>query len=137
MQLHCRKLCSLTALVNSSNRYKPGHSRIGLERSQNRTDTNCAGALHDLPRPVQPPHSSRRICEMTAHVVAASPALSTIITDFLPLIMVALCNRADHYIILLSGFYLSSFVFFPSPNLSGRTLLVYHTSKHGVALVRN
>jgi len=32
------------------------------------------------------------------------------------------------------SFYLSSF--FSSPNLSGRTLDVYHTSAHGVALVR-
>jgi len=50
--------------------------------------------------------------------------------------MVTLCNRADHYIFILwvlSIFYLS---FFSSPNLSGRTLDVYHTSKRGVALVR-
>ena len=30
----------------------------------------------------------------------------------------------------------SIFSFFPSPNLSGRRLDVYHTSTHGVALVR-
>ena len=46
--------------------------------------------------------------------------------------MVALCNRADHYIFIL---FLSSF-FFSSPNLSGRRLDVYHTLAHGVALVR-
>ena len=46
--------------------------------------------------------------------------------------MVALCNRADHYIFIL--FLLSSF--FSSPNLSGRRLDVYHTLVHGVALVR-
>jgi len=33
------------------------------------------------------------------------------------------------------SFYLLS-SFFSSPNLSGRTLHVYHTSTHGVALVR-
>jgi len=53
------------------------------------------------------------------------------------LFMVALCNRADHYIfilfLLLSFFFLS---FFSSPNLSGRRLDVYHTLAHGVALVR-
>ena len=41
--------------------------------------------------------------------------------------MVALCNRADHYIFIL---FLSSFfffLFFSSPNLSGRRLDVYHT----------
>jgi len=47
--------------------------------------------------------------------------------------MVALCNRADHYIFIL--FLLSSF-FISSPNLSGRRLDVYHASTHGVALVR-
>ena len=54
------------------------------------------------------------------------------------IVMVALCNRADHYI-LPCDFYLSSsffFFFFSSPNLSGRRLDVYHTSTHGVALVR-
>jgi len=51
------------------------------------------------------------------------------------LIMVALCNRADHYIFILflSFFFL---LFFSSPNLSGRRLDVYHTLAHGVALVR-
>ena len=52
------------------------------------------------------------------------------------LVMVALCNRADHYIFIL---FLSSFFFlsfFSSPNLSGRRLDVYHTLAHGVALVR-
>jgi len=44
--------------------------------------------------------------------------------------MVALCNRADHYIFML---FLS---FFTSPKLSARRLDVYHTSTHGVALVR-
>jgi len=49
--------------------------------------------------------------------------------------MVALCNRADHYIFIL--FLLSFFFFFfSSPNLSGRRLDVRHTSTHGVALVR-
>jgi len=46
--------------------------------------------------------------------------------------MVALCNRADHYI-LPCGFFF--FFFFSSPNLSRRRLDVYHTSTHGVALV--
>ena len=34
------------------------------------------------------------------------------------------------------SFHLSSSFFLSSPNLSGRTLDVYHTSTHGVALVR-
>jgi len=48
--------------------------------------------------------------------------------------MVALRNRADHYIFVL--WFLSSSFFFSSPNLSSRRLDVYHTSTHGVALVR-
>ena len=52
------------------------------------------------------------------------------LTDLLPsLIMVALWNRADHYIFIL--WFLSSIFFFylfSSPNLSGRRLDVYHTS---------
>ena len=52
------------------------------------------------------------------------------------LVMVALSNRADHYIFAL--LFLSSvfFFFYSSPNLSGRRLDVYHTLTHGVALVR-
>jgi len=49
-------------------------------------------------------------------------------------VMVALCNRADHYVFMLWIVLLSSF--FPSPNLSGRRLDVYHTLAHVVALVR-
>jgi len=39
-------------------------------------------------------------------------------------------------IFLPCGFYLLSFFFFSSPNLTGRRLDVYHTSTRGVALVR-
>ena len=49
-------------------------------------------------------------------------------------VMVALWNRADHYILSCDFFFLSS-IFFSSPNLSGRRVDVYHTSAHGVALV--
>jgi len=56
-------------------------------------------------------------------------------TRTLELIMVALWNRADHYIFCpVVSFFLS--FFFSSPNLSGRRLDVYHTSTHDVALVR-
>ena len=70
--------------------------------------------------------------------------------NFISLFMVALCNRADHYIFALRflsiylsfslSFFLSSFLsfflsFFSSPNLSGRRWDVYHTSTHGVATV--
>jgi len=48
-----------------------------------------------------------------------------------------LCNRAGHYIFAL-WFLLSSssFFLFSSPSLSRQRLDVYHTSTHGVALVR-
>ena len=48
--------------------------------------------------------------------------------------MVALCNRADHYIFML--WFVLPIYLFSSPNLSRRTLDVCHTSTHGVALVR-
>jgi len=52
------------------------------------------------------------------------------------LIMVALWNRADHYIFALWFLLLSFFFFISSPNLSCRRLDVCHTSTHGVALVQ-
>jgi len=53
-------------------------------------------------------------------------------------IMAALCNMGA-IIFLPYSFFLSSvffFFFFSSSNLSGHRLDVYHTSTHGVALVR-
>jgi len=44
-------------------------------------------------------------------------------------VMAALRSRCGHYILVL-------FLLFSSPNLSRRRLDVYHTSTHGVALVR-
>ena len=49
------------------------------------------------------------------------------------LFMAALCNRAGHYIFAL--WFLLSSIFFLA-YLSGRRVDVYHTSTHGVALVR-
>ena len=49
--------------------------------------------------------------------------------------MAALWNRTGHYIFML-WFLSSIFYLFSSPNLSDRKLDVYHTSTHGVALVR-
>jgi len=49
-------------------------------------------------------------------------------------VMAALCNRRA-IIFLPCGFYLLS-IFFSSPNLSGRRFDVYHTSTHGVDLMR-
>ena len=46
-------------------------------------------------------------------------------------IMVALCDTVDQYFCPVVSFF-----FVSSPNLSGRTLDVYHTSTHGVVLVQ-
>ena len=46
--------------------------------------------------------------------------------------MAAMRSRRGHYIFAVVSFYL----FYSSPNLSGRTLDVCHTSTHDVALVR-
>jgi len=50
--------------------------------------------------------------------------------------MVALCNSAGHIGLYFHSVVCSFFFFFSSPNLSRRRLDVYHTSTHGVALVR-
>jgi len=64
-------------------------------------------------------------------------ALARLCTVPMLLVMVALWNRADHNIFILS-FVLSSSIFllFSSPNLSRRRLDVCHTSTHGVTLER-
>ena len=78
------------------------------------------------------------VCLVLASVSAASVALlsCSIRTVYVALIMAALCYRAGHYIFILWFLLYSSSVFFSSPILSRRILDVYHTSTHGVALVR-
>jgi len=51
-------------------------------------------------------------------------------------VMAALCNRGGGHYIFALWFLSVFFFFFSSPNLSGHRLDVYHTSTHGVALVR-
>jgi len=50
--------------------------------------------------------------------------------------MTALCNRGQLYFLYCRFYLLLSFILFSTSNLSRRRLDVYHTSKHGVALVR-
>jgi len=67
------------------------------------------------------------------------PALSSSVT-----VMLFIAGNYGHHMewgrplyfcpVVSSSFYLLSF--FSSPNLSGRRVDVYHTSTHGVALVR-
>jgi len=61
-----------------------------------------------------------------------------VITCITAVFTAALCNRAGHYILrCFFLFYLSIYLLFSSLNLSGRKLdVIYHTSTHGVALVR-
>jgi len=49
------------------------------------------------------------------------------------LIIAAMHSICGHYFTAVVTFF---FLVFSSPNLSGRRLDVYHTSTHGVALVR-
>jgi len=67
-------------------------------------------------------------------VVSISHVFPTLFR-FCRVFMVTLWNRADHYI-FAPWFLLILSIFFSSPNLSRRRLDVYHTSTHGVALVR-
>ena len=61
-------------------------------------------------------------------------ALHTLQSTIPAVIMAALRSRCGHYI--FAPWFLSSFNLFPPPNLSRCRLDVYHTSTHGVALVR-
>ena len=76
-------------------------------------------------------------------------AATCISPSLMHLFMVALCNRETIYIFMLwfvmaalwnreASIFLPCdfYLFFSSPNLSGRELDVYHTCTHGVALVR-
>ena len=54
-------------------------------------------------------------------------------TPLVGLVMVALCNRAEHYIIAVVSF----FFLFSSPNLSGWRLDVYHTKATWCGLSAN
>ena len=66
--------------------------------------------------------------------IASNAKCQRVLVFAVCLVMVALWNRADHYIFILL-FLSSIFLYlFSSPNLSGRRLDVYHTSTHGVAL---
>ena len=75
-------------------------------------------------------------CYKCDHVLSLILSVSLLYLDITIVFMVAVCNRADHYIFTLLFLSSSSSIFFSSTNLSGRRLDVYHTLTHGVALVR-
>jgi len=58
------------------------------------------------------------------------------INEYFSFIMAALRSRFGHYISQLWFLYIFFLSFLSSPNLSGCRLDVYHTSTHGVALLR-
>ena len=81
-------------------------------------------------------HSTRVCTGLLYYIGTLTQFCLLLVHGQVTIIMVALCNRADHYIfILFLSFFLSSFFFFSSPNLSSRRLDVYHTLAHGVVLV--
>jgi len=98
-------------------------------RSQMNVDVKPKPTVHlfssHLPEPC-----TRHDSQLLPHAVHAPPDV----------IMAALCNRGGgHYIFalwFLSILYRLSSIFFSSPNLSGHRLDLYHTSTHGMALVR-
>ena len=63
-------------------------------------------------------------------------ACDAAVESYVYVVTATLWNRAGHYIFALWFLLLCSFFLFSSPNLSGRRVDVYHTSTHGVALVR-
>jgi len=74
------------------------------------------------------------VLQLTTLAITVNHAMNILIDRIL--VMAALRSRFGHYIFAL-WFLSSIYLFFlSSPNLSGRRLDVYHTSTHGVALVR-
>ena len=71
--------------------------------------------------------ASRFRCQIRKFSVAGLPLLYLLWSPYV---------IGQTIIFLPCDFYLSFFFFFSSPNLSGRRLDVYHTSTHGVVLVR-
>jgi len=95
-----------------SKRFSRGQIRCGADAD------GCAYWRHLVKNTVEPSVAAA----MRPHIKLLWPLV----------IMVALCNRSDHYIFIL---FLLLSSFFSSPNLSSRRLDVYHTSAHGVVLV--
>ena len=79
-------------------------------------------------------HWKTKLVKQKTKVVIVVNSFTNYDVEMLCVVMVALHSRCGHYIFIL--WFLLSFFFFSSPNLSGRRLDVYHTSTHGVALVQ-
>jgi len=75
---------------------------------------------------------------MNEHISLRIWVLAEEVREPVPLhiIMAALRSRCGHYIFVLFLSFFFFFLGFSSPNLSSRRLDLYHTSTHGVALVR-
>jgi len=125
-----------------------GHTELGpCSWDYNYIDYNSINICKQISTSPQPYQKIPDIyfscsCSLPNSIKVLSPITIQFVVDvlFYLFIMVALCNRADHYIFALSFlssiFFFFFFFFYSSPNLSGRRLDVYHTSTHGMALVR-
>ena len=108
-----RGVATVEAIWRASNRLVRSKQAVRdcvRRRSISSSSTNIKQSAY------RQPHSLQRQRKTVAHVF-----------------MAALCNRADH---IYFHPVVCSFFFLSSPNLSGWRLDVYHTSTHGVALVR-
>ena len=70
------------------------------------------------------------------HLLSTNCTVGLFVHEGSRIIKAALWNRAGHYIFALWFLLLLSFFVFSSPNLSRRRLDVYHTSTHGVAMLK-
>ena len=81
-------------------------------------------------------HSKRQIFNSSAvYTSSFGPEIHNVLNRT-ALFMAALCNRGAIIFLPCDFYLLLSSSFFSSPNLSGHRLDLYHTSTHGVALVR-
>ena len=106
-------------------------------RGQTKSDVESSS----LPVTAQPSTPPSAVLSSGSVPVTRIPGLLPIVPGSIPvclnvvsvhislIVMVALCNRADHYIFMLLFVLLSSF--FSSPNLKRHRLEVCRTSTHG------
>ena len=85
----------------------------------------AVGALKKMKR-----HKAPGLSGLSAEMIQATKGIGTQWLLWSPYVI------GQTIIFLPCGFYLLLLLFFSSPNLSGHRLDVYHTSTHGVALVR-
>ena len=127
-----------------------GHSELGRNRAAKTHRFVCVSVCLSARLPVNwsRHYLVTRSCRHTVNSSQEStqqslPSVTFVFVYFIfddscVLFMAALYNRGPLYFCPVVSFYLLSifYLLFSSPNLSGHRLDVYHTSTHGVALVR-